>query len=240
MTFSDFIETLKNSIDLTSILYLYLAIVFCLMVTIFHYKHFQKKNGDYKAVLYYFFLFFLLFFLVPTIIIFFFHQDPIRFLNSIGLQFGNINAGIVLIIIFIPIALYSTFVSSRDKSIIKHYPFSKEACRDDRKFIFYEFSYLIFYYFSWEFLFRGILFFPILSSTNLVIAVSVQTIISTLLHIGHPPIEILGALIGGILFGFIAYYTESFFYVFIIHAMIGIFLDIALYTKYHRKREVKS
>jgi len=145
-----------------------------------------------------------------------------------------------MVIIFIPIAVLSAFVGSRDQIMVKQYPFSKEACKNDKKFFVYEISYLILYYFSWEFLFRGILFFPLISITNLPMAIVIQTIISTIFHIGHPKTEIYGAFLVGFLFAIMAYFTKSFFYVFIIHAMIGVFTDTSLYLKYHRKQKVRN
>jgi membrane protease YdiL (CAAX protease family) len=57
-------------------------------------------------------------------------------------------------------------------------------------------------------------------------AILIQTISSSLIHLGKPEGEILGSIIVGIIFGAIAIRTRSFLYVFILHATIGVLTDI--------------
>ena len=115
------------------------------------------------------------------------------------------------------------------------YPFSKEACAGLKKFVIYETCYLGLYYLPWEFLFRGLLFFPLIPAIGLLPAVAVQTTISTIYHFGHPDAEIFAALGGGIVFGLIAQATGSFLYTFIIHSLAGIATDSFLYFRCHRR-----
>lgn len=58
------------------------------------------------------------------------------------------------------------------------------------------------------------------------ISISIQTIISTLFHIGHPLTEIFAALFGGFIFGIISLFTGSILYTVFIHAFLGITTDL--------------
>jgi membrane protease YdiL (CAAX protease family) len=59
-------------------------------------------------------------------------------------------------------------------------------------------------------------------------AILIQTIPSTLLHIGKPDGEIFAAILAGIAFGIIALRTKSILYVFVIHWLIGVTLDFLI------------
>ena len=86
----------------------------------------------------------------------------------------------------LPIALVVGFIGSRDPAMQIQYPLSKEACADPRRFVRFEIAYFVLYYVPWEFVFRGLLFFPLVPLIGLIPALAVQTIISTLYHFGHP------------------------------------------------------
>ncbi len=218
------------------ILYVYLAIAFPLMMTFFHYRALLKKRGDYQAFLLYFAAFFAFFLAVPVLIILIAAPGPLAFLVSVGLTAGRVGKGLIFTAAAVPIALLAAFVGSRDPVMKAQYPFSKEACASLKRFVFYEASYLLLYYLSWEFLFRGVLFFPLVATVGLVPALAVQTIISTVYHFGHPDSEIFAALGAGFVLGLIAYATGSFLYTFVIHALVGIADDSFLYYRYHRPR----
>lgn len=218
------------------IIFLYLTLAFTLMLTVFNHKHFLKKNNDFRAFMLYFGCFFISFLIVPLLIILISEVDFLGYLQGIGFSPGKTVKGIIITAIAIPVTLLAAHIGSKDPEMKKQYPFSKTACTKLSKFIIYESAYLLLYYFSWEFLFRGILFFPLVTSTNLITALSIQTTISTLYHIGHPISEIFGALFAGLIFGAIAYVTGSFFYTVFIHALIGISNDTFLYLRYHRNK----
>jgi membrane protease YdiL (CAAX protease family) len=116
----------------------------------------------------------------------------------------------------------------------KMYPFAKAAGGSVRIFVGYELSYLFLYYLPWEFVFRGVLFLPLVPAVGLVPALAIQTVISTLLHIGHPDTEIFAAAGAGLVFGAIAYATGSFLYTFILHAATGIATDTFLFLRRRR------
>jgi membrane protease YdiL (CAAX protease family) len=226
---------LSSAEAVRNVLYLYLAAAFPLMMTVFHHRTLLKKHGDYRAFLLYFAAFFALFLAVPVLIILLAAPDPRAFLAAVGLTAGRAGRGLLITAASVPVALLAAVFGSRDPAMKGQYPFSKEACASLKSFILYETSYLFFYYLSWEFLFRGILFFPLVATAGLIPALTVQTIISTVYHFGHPDTEILAALGGGLIFGLIAYTTGSFLYPVVIHAAVGIGNDSVLYCRHYRR-----
>ncbi len=215
-------------------LYVYLALAFALMITVLNYRTFLKKRGDFRSVLLYFAAFFLAFMAVPVSIIVVLSPAPLDFLHSVGLTLGRSGRGLLITAASAPLALLAAFIGSHDPVMKEQYPFSKEACASTKKFILYEACYLVLYYLPWEFLFRGVLFFPLVPAIGLVPALGLQTIVSTLYHFGHPDSEVYAALGSGLVFGFIAHMTGSFIYTVVIHAMAGIANDYFLYSRFHR------
>ncbi|MGZ5424289.1 MAG: CPBP family glutamic-type intramembrane protease, partial [Candidatus Aminicenantales bacterium] len=131
----------------------------------------------------------------------------------------------------LPLAILAGFIGSRDPALQKMYPFAKTACADRRMFAGYELSYVVLYYLPWESVFRGVLFLPLVPAIGLIPALAVQTVISTLLHIGHPDSEILAAAGAGLAFGLIAFFTGSFVYPLILHASAGVSTDTFLFLR---------
>jgi len=229
-------DLLSSGADVLAVLYVYLAVAFALMMSVLHYRTLLKKYGDYQAFLRYFALFFALFFAVPVLTVFVGSAEPGRFLASCGFTLGRAGKGLLFMGLSVPVALLSAFIGSRDPVMQAQYPFSKQACESPARFVRYEVAYIALYYLPWEFLYRGILFFPLIPAVGLVPALAIQTLISTLHHFGHPPSEIFAALAAGFIFGLIAYATDSFLYTVFIHALVGVANDTFLYFRYHRPR----
>jgi membrane protease YdiL (CAAX protease family) len=114
------------------------------------------------------------------------------------------------------------------------YPFAKAACASARTFAGYELASLFLYYLPWESVFRGVLFLPLVPAIGLIPALAIQTVVSTLLHFGHPNTEVFAAAGAGLLFGAIAYATGSFLYPLILHAATGIATDTFIFLRHDR------
>ena len=209
---------------------------FALLFSFFHYRQLLQKWDDQRAFLAYFIAVFCLFLVIPTLIIFLFSPDPLLFLKEAGLTLGNWRRGLAVMAAGAPLAVLSGFIGSRDTELSRFYPFSKVACRSPRSFIAFEAAYLLLYYVAWEFLYRGILFFPLIPAIGLVPALSLQTVISTLHHAGHPESEIFAALAAGFIFGLVAYFTGSFIYAILLHALTGICTDTFIYLRSYRRQ----
>ena len=77
------------------------------------------------------------------------------------------------------------------------------------------------YYFAEEFFFRGFLLFGLKERFG-EFSVVIQTIPFALFHLGKPPSEAILSVFAGLVFGHIAYKSESFIPVFLLHWLMGL------------------
>ena len=135
------------------------------------------------------------------------------------------------------IAVSVGVLSSRNTELATFYPFGRpgilEIARSPLWIFGHSLSYLVFYYLPWEITFRGVLLFPLIprrgaGASGVLLAVTPQAIASTLLHIGHPSMEIAAALPFGLALGLLAVRTGSILPGLLIHAGVGIALDVAI------------
>lgn len=214
----------------------YLCAAYLVVLVFFHPLHRPRTGRDLPAYLLYFAAFFFFFCLAPCVLIIFVRGETSGSLASIGLGLGNIGRGLPLTAVGVPVAILAGLIGSRDPALRDFYPFSKEALRSRRSFLSFELAYVLFYYTAWEFLYRGILFFPLIPAIGLVPALAVETLLSTLYHIGHPPAEILAAVGAGVIFGLVAFWTGSFFYTVLLHAAVGVSTDTSIYLRTRRAK----
>jgi len=212
-----------------ALVYLELILALTLLTTVLHFRARRKTRDELAAVRSYFLAFFVLLLAVPCFLVFLSSSGPWAALASFGWTFGRAGRGFALAAIGLPVAILAGSVGSRDPEMNKMYPFAKAACADARTFAGYELTYLFLYYLPWEFVFRGVLFFPLVPLVGLIPALAIQTALSTLLHIGHPDTEIFAAAGAGLVFGLIAWATGSFLYPLILHAATGIATDTFLF-----------
>ncbi len=166
---------------------------------------------------------FLSLFVIPAIFIKKWDHTPFSHLGS---QFGiKKKLGVYMVVLalfFLPLL----YIGSSDIGLIQTYPLSKDSLQSWQFFLFYECCYILLYYVPYEFFFRGILHFKLSKSWKLWQTILYVTILTTLLHATKPISEIIGAAIAGILFGLIAHKTKSWYWVFLLHIIIGISTDI--------------
>lgn len=84
------------------------------------------------------------------------------------------------------------------------------------------------YYFGWEFLFRGFLQHGLSERCGLPTAILVQTLASTMLHYGHPGVEVAASIVAGLFWGFLAVRTRSILSGWAQHTLLGVVLDATL------------
>jgi membrane protease YdiL (CAAX protease family) len=214
----------------------FIAVCLTLVATALHHRRLRARHGDARGMWLYFISFFCFFVAAPVLIIVLSEPAPLHTLASLGIQAGKWTRGCIMVGIAIPVTLLMSHLSSNMPEMQAQYPFSKAACASDGSFVGYEIGYLSLYYTAWEFLYRGILFFPLLNAFGFVPAVAITTAISTLHHLGHPDSEIWAAFAGGLIFGLIAFLTDSVFYGIAIHGMLGVFDDAFIYVRFHRGR----
>ena len=134
------------------------------------------------------------------------------------------------------IALVS-FVGRRNPQLAAFYPFGRpeilELVQSPLGMAAHCLAYFCFYYLPWELTFRGALLFPLVARrssgiSGLLLTVTPQALASTLLHIGHPPMELAAAFPFGLALGMLAVRTGSILPGLMIHAAAGIALDLSI------------
>ena len=88
------------------------------------------------------------------------------------------------------------------------------------------------YYVSFEFFYRGFMLRTLEAHWGLSTALWVQTIASTLIHVGKPLPELLAAIPAGLIFGVLAVRSRSLLYPLLLHLVIGLSTDI--FSLYHQ------
>lgn len=212
----------------------YIAAALAALITVFYHSDLKRRFGDAKGMWLYFSLFFLFFVAMPTLIVVLVEPNPLQVLSELGVGPGNYKVGIPLLLLGLPITVLISHFAANSPGMKEWYPFSKEVCARDGTFVAYELGYILLYYSAWEFLYRGILFFPLLNGFGFLAAMAITTALSTLHHIGHPKVEIFGAVFAGIVFSIIALLTRSILYSIAIHALTGVSTDTFIYLRNYR------
>jgi uncharacterized protein len=167
---------------------------------------------------------FLLLFCLPALLCRLTLRRP---LSDFGLRPGNWRMGLGFLALGAPLMLLAAALAAKDPAMQAEYPLAKSALQDLPLFIALEGAYLL-YYFSWEFFFRGFLLFGLEKPFGPLAAVLIQTIPSTIVHIGKPLSECLAAILAGLLFGWLSLRTRSILYPLALHALVGVALDVAI------------
>lgn len=145
-------------------------------------------------------------------------------LSAYGVQVGDWKFGVAFTLVAMAVMLPMNWFSSMDPEFQAEYPLTKLAGRSAFHFLFWELNYLI-YYISWEFFFRGYMQLGLKERLGAFTAIMMQTIPSTIIHIGKPEGEMLAAIFGGLLLGALALRTRSILYPLIIHWFLGMTMD---------------
>ncbi len=178
---------------------------------------------DAASTLYEFLMAFLLMAVIPAIIVRVVFKKRLR---DYGLGLGDVRYGLAFAAIAAPLLLLSVYIGAASPDIQAEYPLARSAAQSLPLFIAVEAAYVIFYYTSWEFFYRGFMLFGLENHYGALAAILIQTIPSTIVHIGKPPSETFAAIVGGLVFGWLAIRTRSFIYPLILHALVGIGTDL--------------
>lgn len=226
MSFTDF---LRDLLKLENLAIVESILIMVLFIYHFHGRVLSKKMDEGKAYRIHFLAVFILFLIIPLATILIYGQNPMDF----GIKIGDWRSGLLWTAGGIALAVIVGWSSSRMPDMREQYPFSKTVLNSREDFLTHILLYFTLYYTGWEFLFRGFLLFALVPISPM-LAILAQIIPSTLLHINHPESENWAAILGGILFGYIAYSTGSIIYGLLIHAAMGISLDTFIYLRKQR------
>jgi membrane protease YdiL (CAAX protease family) len=87
---------------------------------------------------------------------------------------------------------------------------------------------LITYMFAWEWFFRGFLLMSVQRMSGSVVAVLVQAVLFTIMHLGKPTIEVVSSFFGAVILGMWALRSRSILPCFTVHALLTSLNDVAV------------
>ena len=149
----------------------------------------------------------LLYLIIPLITMLLFRK-PIR---DYGMRIGDFKKGLLWVVICVGALAPLLFWASRMPDFTRYY-----VGRLKVGFLWLVLQYGL-YMLSWEFLFRGYLYFPLEERVGPTLAIFIQSIPFAVAHLGKPATEAITCYFGGLVLGYISYKTRSFIYAFLIH-----------------------
>ena len=147
-----------------------------------------------------------------------------RSLRDFGVRVGDWRFGWKVLAVAVPLMIPMTYVNAMDPAFQAEYPLTKLAGLSVGTFVLWELCRMV-YYAAWEYFFRGFMLFGLVKRVGVFAAIAIQTVPSTIIHIGKPEAEMLAAVIGGVLLGAVAVRTRSLLWVYIVHCLLGAFTD---------------
>ena len=139
---------------------------------------------------------------------------------KLGLGLGNYRYWIPVSLLFLVIALPIVYVSGSAGSFQNYYAANQNF--DLSEYIWRMSLYMI----GWEFFYRGFMTLGLKDSLKEG-AILVQMIPFTLLHLGKPMAESIACIPSGLIWGYIAYKSESFWPAFFMHMAVNVVLKCA-------------
>lgn len=180
--------------------------------------------GDPEATraVYSFALCFLLLGVVPALIVKLVFRER---LADYGVQLGDRARTVRSFLILAPVFVLVAYLSSSNMAIRGEYPINRSAdIILPRMFGYHACTYMLFYL-GWEFHFRGFLQFGLRNKLGDANALLIQVMASGLLHIEKPCSETYASILGGLVWGILAFRTRSLLSGLLQHFLLGITLD---------------
>lgn len=140
---------------------------------------------------------------------------------------GDWQTGLLWTAIACAVASFPTWMQRRDPEFSTEYPLAMAAFDNRKRLTIFSLSYLA-YYIGWEAFFRGFIGFGLIGlGYSVFLALMVQTALSTIIHIGKPRMELIGAIPGGLFMGVLAYATHSLLWPILFHLYVGMLNTLA-------------
>ena len=89
---------------------------------------------------------------------------------------------------------------------------------------------------SYEFFFRGIIFFSLIQDLDLFQAILITTVLYVIIHGFDSRNEIIGAIPFGIVLCLFSYYTTSVWFAFVIHAALSVVYELSIFKHLTTKK----
>jgi membrane protease YdiL (CAAX protease family) len=145
-------------------------------------------------------------------------------LAEYGVRWGNVRFAIICCVLTTPLILAIGYASAQSPTFQAIYPLNPLA-RQSNAALMWHIAGQILFYAAWEFHFRGFLQSGIGQSFGIPLGICVQTLASALAHYGKPGAEVFGSIIGGLLWGALAWRTRSLLAGTFQHWLLGAGLD---------------
>lgn len=159
--------------------------------------------------------------LVPLLVVKLVLRDS---LADYGLRLGDWQFAAGCTLLAAPLIVAIGYVSAQMPEFQQVYPINPPA-RDSATALAWHLVGQLFWYFAWEFHFRGFLQHGLGKSFTMPLGIGVQTLASVVAHFGRPGSEIFAAILGGLLWGVLAWRTRSLLGGFCQHWLLGASLD---------------
>lgn len=184
----------------------------------------NSGQGEVYAYLLEYLSFFILVLAAPLLISVIFGKAGIlkSLLAFTGLRKNLLWSLLTILAVILP----SAYSASSMPSVLAEYPLPRTLLQNQQLLPVYFLGLFFLYYLPWELFFRGFLLFNLKDRYGTAAAILIQTISSSLVHIGKPAPEIIGSIPFGIIFGIIAIRTKNIWIVVLLHAALGIFTDL--------------
>ena len=181
-------------------------------------------QGEIYAYLLEYLAFFVLMLVIPFLLSVFYKKSKLL-TSLLGFRVLKMNLLWTLLALCV-LVIPGAFHASTLQSVLVEYPLPRTLLQNQQLLPVYFLGLFFLYYLPWEFFFRGFLLFSLKEKYGTVPAILIQTISSSLVHIGKPTPEIIGSIPFGIIFGIIAIRTKNLWIVVLLHAALGIFTDL--------------
>jgi membrane protease YdiL (CAAX protease family) len=168
---------------------------------------------------------FILLGVVPALVVNFLLREK---LSTYGLRLGDWKFSLKAIVLTIPLMILIGYLSAQRQEYQAAYPINPPALASATALTLHLLGQF-FFYAGWEFHFRGFLQNGLKRRTGATTAICIQTMASTLAHFGKPTSEVFGAIIGGLLWGALAWRTRSLLASYCQHWLLGASLDFFIF-----------
>ncbi|HET8986822.1 MAG TPA: CPBP family intramembrane glutamic endopeptidase [Trueperaceae bacterium] len=153
-------------------------------------------------------------------------------LRELGLRIGDHRFGLAAVAVCAPIGILLMVLSSGPGSGLQAaYPWAGSSIGDSLAVLVVWAAIYGLYYLAFEFFFRGFLLKLFVPAVGADLALWLQAMAATLVHLGKPLPEVIAALPASLLFGVIALRSKSILYPALLHLLIGLTLDVAILAR---------
>lgn len=161
------------------------------------------------------------YFLLPVAFVWLVLKERVR---TYGLTIQGIREHLWVYALFFVAVLGCILLVSQNEAFVAYYPFYSQANRSWAELLLWEIMYII-QFFALEFFFRGFLLVPCKAAMGSS-AIFAMLVPYTMIHFDKPLLEVLAAIVAGLVLGTLAMRTRSILSGFLIHSAVAVSMDL--------------